>query len=96
MKNPLNAMTIHLELLKQKLGGSARSASSGDGGSAAEHVDVAGSLRHATIIDVAGGHQPLFNERGDTVNQVIGIYCVKGGKWEYLKAANIPADRLPK
>ena len=27
VKNPLNAMTIHLELLKQKLGGDARSRS---------------------------------------------------------------------
>ena len=37
-----------------------------------------------------------FNERGDTVNQVIGIYCVKDGQWQYQKAADIPADRLPK
>jgi signal transduction histidine kinase len=53
VKNPLNAMTIHLELLRQKLGGAAPRGtivgavpgSSREGG-----PDLEGSLRHATII----------------------------------------------
>lgn len=49
VKNPLNAMTIHLELLKQKLGGveQARAQTSTP---AAPGTDLGGVLRHATVI----------------------------------------------
>jgi signal transduction histidine kinase len=57
VKNPLNAMTIHLELLKQKLsGGMPRlvrpaGAAEGDGpGAAPPPVDTAGALRHVSVI----------------------------------------------
>jgi signal transduction histidine kinase len=57
VKNPLNAMAIHLELLTQKLQGAPRrhrvptDAASGEGGPpAALAVDVPGVLRHATVI----------------------------------------------
>jgi branched-chain amino acid transport system substrate-binding protein len=53
------------------------------------------AVRQVTPYDGALGHT-VFNERGDTVNQVIGIYCVKDGKWEYLKTAEIPKERMPK
>jgi branched-chain amino acid transport system substrate-binding protein len=60
-----------------------------------DRAEILKAVRTVTPYQGALG-KTVFNERGDTVNQVIGIYCVKGGKWEYLKAANIPADRLPK
>jgi branched-chain amino acid transport system substrate-binding protein len=60
-----------------------------------DRAEILKAVRTVTPYEGALG-KTVFNERGDTVNQVIGIYCVKGGKWEYLKAANIPADRLPK
>ena len=53
VKNPLNAMTIHLELLKQKLGAAmkASQAGSADGPVAvATNVDVSGGVRHLSII----------------------------------------------
>ena len=54
VKNPLNAMTIHLELLKQKLGaaGARRSrAVSGEGGVAeAVQVEDTGAMKHVAII----------------------------------------------
>jgi signal transduction histidine kinase len=56
VKNPLNAMTIHLELLKQKLsGGMPRlvrpaGAGEGDGTAAPPPVDTAGALRHVSVI----------------------------------------------
>ena len=60
VKNPLNAMTIHLELLRQKLAGAAggsrppssllrRDAESG-GVATAAAFDAAGALRHAAVI----------------------------------------------
>jgi branched-chain amino acid transport system substrate-binding protein len=60
-----------------------------------DRAEILKAIRQVTPYDGALG-RTVFNERGDTVNQVIGIFCVKGGKWEYLKSANIPADRLPK
>jgi branched-chain amino acid transport system substrate-binding protein len=60
-----------------------------------DRAEILKAVRQVTPYDGALG-KTVFNDRGDTVNQVIGIYCVKDGKWEYLKAANIPADRLPK
>lgn len=53
------------------------------------------AIREVTPYSGALG-KTVFNARGDTVNQVIGIFCVKNGKWEYVKSAAIPADRLPK
>ena len=60
VKNPLNAMAIHLELLKQKLQGAPRrrvpqppsSAANGEGAVAAgaPTLDVRGVLQHATVI----------------------------------------------
>jgi signal transduction histidine kinase/HAMP domain-containing protein len=60
VKNPLNAMTIHLELLKQKLSGVgiARPARAADGGATAVAteapatvtVDVSAVLKHVTVI----------------------------------------------
>jgi signal transduction histidine kinase/HAMP domain-containing protein len=58
VKNPLNAMTIHLELLTQKLGGNAGRRSLADsapespGTSSAEagRVDVPGVMKHAGVI----------------------------------------------
>jgi signal transduction histidine kinase len=59
VKNPLNAMTIHLELMRQKLGGAERAAIRGNGPTAtataaesavAAPVDLVGVLRHATVI----------------------------------------------
>jgi branched-chain amino acid transport system substrate-binding protein len=53
------------------------------------------AVREVTPYDGALG-RTAFNGRGDTVNQVIGIFCVKDGKWGYLKTADIPKDRMPK
>jgi signal transduction histidine kinase len=52
VKNPLNAMTIHLELMRQKLGSVDRSAKGNNPGAPASvpPMDVGGVLRHATII----------------------------------------------
>jgi signal transduction histidine kinase len=58
VKNPLNAMAIHLELLKQKLQSAPRrnrapappSIEGTDAGTPAAVVDVPGVLRHATVI----------------------------------------------
>jgi signal transduction histidine kinase len=56
VKNPLNAMTIHLELLRQKLTARGRRAEAGDppgAGSAsplAPGLDVASVMKHVTII----------------------------------------------
>jgi branched-chain amino acid transport system substrate-binding protein len=60
-----------------------------------DRAEILKAVRQVTPYDGALG-RTVFNERGDTVNQVIGIFCVKGGKWEYLKSADIPPDRLPK
>jgi branched-chain amino acid transport system substrate-binding protein len=60
-----------------------------------DRAEILKAVRAVTPYEGALG-KTVFNDRGDTVNQVIGIYCVKDGKWEYQKAANIPADRLPK
>jgi branched-chain amino acid transport system substrate-binding protein len=60
-----------------------------------DRAEILKAVREVTPYEGALG-KTVFNDRGDTVNQVIGIYCVKDGKWEYLKTANIPADRLPK
>jgi branched-chain amino acid transport system substrate-binding protein len=60
-----------------------------------DRAEILKAVRQVTPYEGALG-KTVFNERGDTVNQVIGIYCVKDGKWEYLKTAKIPADRLPK
>ena len=60
-----------------------------------DRAEILKAVRTVTPYEGALG-KTQFNDRGDTVNQVIGIYCVKDGKWEYLKTANIPADRLPK
>ncbi|PYM61020.1 MAG: branched chain amino acid ABC transporter substrate-binding protein, partial [Candidatus Rokuibacteriota bacterium] len=60
-----------------------------------DRAEILKAVRTVTPYEGALG-RTAFNDRGDTVNQVIGIYCVKDGKWEYLKTANIPADRLPK
>jgi len=60
-----------------------------------DRAEVLKAVRQVTPHDGALG-KTVFNDRGDTVNQVIGIFCVKNGKWEYVKSANIPADRLPK
>ena len=57
--------------------------------------EILKAVRQVTPYDGALG-KTVFNDRGDTVNQVIGIFCVKNGKWEYVKSASIPADRLPK
>jgi signal transduction histidine kinase len=49
VKNPLNAMTIHLELLKQKLGaGSGAPAAAGQAGGA--DAQRAGAMKHVTVI----------------------------------------------
>lgn len=53
------------------------------------------AVRQVTPYDGALG-RTVFNDRGDTVNQVIGIFCVKNGKWEYVKNAAIPKERMPK
>lgn len=55
VKNPLNAMTIHLELLKQKLAGRGRRADAAAGGGDAADlgpppVDVPSVMKHVTII----------------------------------------------
>lgn len=54
VKNPLNAMTIHLELLKQKLSGGmprlVRPAGEGDATAPPPPVDTAGALRHVSVI----------------------------------------------
>src|SRR5262245_57910049 len=60
-----------------------------------DRAEILKAVRAVTPYQGALG-KTVFNERGDTVNQVIGIYCVKDGQWEYQKAADIPADRLPK
>jgi branched-chain amino acid transport system substrate-binding protein len=60
-----------------------------------DRAEILKAVRQVTPYEGALG-KTVFNDRGDTVNQVIGIFCVKNGKWEYVKAANIPADRLPK
>jgi len=60
-----------------------------------DRAEILKAVRTVTPYEGALG-RTAFNDRGDTVNQVIGIYCVKDGMWEYLKTANIPADRLPK
>jgi branched-chain amino acid transport system substrate-binding protein len=60
-----------------------------------DRAEILKAVRAVTPYQGALG-KTVFNERGDTVNQVIGIYCVKDGKWEYLKTADIPADRMPK
>jgi branched-chain amino acid transport system substrate-binding protein len=60
-----------------------------------DRAEILKAVRTVTPYQGALG-KTVFNERGDTVNQVIGINCVKDGKWQYQKAASIPADRLPK
>jgi signal transduction histidine kinase len=54
VKNPLNAMTIHLELLKQKLSGGmprlVRPAGEGDATAPPPPIDTAGALRHVSVI----------------------------------------------
>jgi len=60
-----------------------------------DRAEILKAVREVTPYQGALG-KTAFNERGDTVNQVIGIYCVKDGQWQYQKAADIPADRLPK
>jgi branched-chain amino acid transport system substrate-binding protein len=60
-----------------------------------DRAEILKAVRTVTPYEGALG-KTVFNDRGDTLNQVIGIYCVKDGKWEYVKAANIPPDRLPK
>jgi signal transduction histidine kinase len=57
VKNPLNAMAIHLELLKQKLQGAPRRsrahgapAGAGESSGTPAAADVPGVLRHATVI----------------------------------------------
>ena len=48
VKNPLNAMTIHLELLKGKLTARPRPTPAGDGGGSA--VDAGAALEHVSVI----------------------------------------------
>jgi branched-chain amino acid transport system substrate-binding protein len=60
-----------------------------------DRAEILKAVREVTPYQGVLG-KTAFNERGDTVNQVIGIYCVKDGQWLYQKAADIPADRLPK
>jgi len=53
VKNPLNAMTIHLELLKQKLTAAGRARAAGDGAESAAdgpRTDVEPALEHVRII----------------------------------------------
>ena len=60
-----------------------------------DRAGILKAVRQVTPYDGALG-KTVFNERGDTVNQVIGIFCVKDGKWDYVKSAAIPKERLPK
>lgn len=60
-----------------------------------DRAEILKAVRQVTPSEGALG-KTVFNDRGDTVNQVIGIFCVKNGAWEYVKSASIPADRLPK
>jgi branched-chain amino acid transport system substrate-binding protein len=60
-----------------------------------DRESVLKAVREVTPHDGALG-KTVFNDRGDTVNQVIGIFCVKNGKWDYVKSADIPKDRMPK
>ncbi|HLE43811.1 MAG TPA: ABC transporter substrate-binding protein, partial [Methylomirabilota bacterium] len=60
-----------------------------------DRAGILKAVRQVTPYDGALG-KTVFNERGDTANQVIGIFCVKDGKWDYVKSAAIPKERLPK